>query len=113
MPEPIMKKASGDGIKIQLALWGKKGKPILCLHGITANCRCWDYLASTLSPHHRIMAMDLRGRGLSDKPPTGYSIDHHCQDILAVLNDLGCGTSGAYGSFPGGLHFACFCRPKS
>ncbi len=85
MSEPTMKKVSGDGIKIQLALWGNTGKPILCLHGITANCRSWDCLASTLSPHHRVMAMDLRGRGLSDKPPTGYSIDHHCRDILAVI----------------------------
>jgi pimeloyl-ACP methyl ester carboxylesterase len=88
MSEPAMKKAKGDGIMIQLALWGEKGKPILCLHGITANCRSWDYLASTLSPHHRVMAMDLRGRGLSDKPPAGYSIEHHCRDILALLDDL-------------------------
>ncbi len=43
---PIMKIVTGDGIKIQLALWGNKGKPILCLHGITANCRSWDCLAS-------------------------------------------------------------------
>jgi pimeloyl-ACP methyl ester carboxylesterase len=33
--------------------------------------------------------MDLRGRGLSDKPPTGYSIEHHCKDILALMNDQG------------------------
>jgi len=89
MSEPIMKKAQGNGIKIQLALWGKKGKQILCLHGITANCRSWDCLASSLAIHHQVMAMDLRGRGLSDKPPTGYSIEHHCQDILALLNELG------------------------
>jgi pimeloyl-ACP methyl ester carboxylesterase len=33
--------------------------------------------------------MDLRGRGLSDKPPTGYSIEQHCHDVLALMNDLG------------------------
>jgi pimeloyl-ACP methyl ester carboxylesterase len=33
--------------------------------------------------------MDLRGRGLSEKPPTGYSIDHHCKDVLALIDDLG------------------------
>ena len=34
-----------------------------------------------------MIAMDLRGRGLSDKPPTGYSIGNHCKDILALMND--------------------------
>ncbi len=89
MSEPRMVKAKGDGIKIQLAIWEGKGKQILCAHGITANSRFWDCLASALSPHHKVIAMDLRGRGLSDKPPTGYSIENHCKDILALLKDQG------------------------
>ena len=89
MTEPIMKKAKGDGIKIQLAIWEGRKKQILCIHGITANCRFWDCLASALAPHHKVIAMDLRGRGLSDKPPTGYSIKNHCRDILALMNDQG------------------------
>jgi pimeloyl-ACP methyl ester carboxylesterase len=84
---PRMVKAKGDDIKIQLAIWEGKGKQILCVHGITANSRFWDCLASALSPHHRVIAMDLRGRGLSDKPPKGYSIQHHCKDILALMSD--------------------------
>ena len=39
MSEPIMMKANGDGIKIQLVLWEGKGKQILCIHGITAKNR--------------------------------------------------------------------------
>jgi pimeloyl-ACP methyl ester carboxylesterase len=89
MPKPIMIKAKGDGLKIQLAVWEGKGKQILCIHGITANSRFWDCLASAVSPHHRVIAMDLRGRGLSDKPPTGYSIEHHCKDVLALMNNRG------------------------
>jgi len=84
-----MIKAKGDGLKIQLAVWEGKGKQILCIHGLTANSRFWDCLASALSPHHRVIAMDLRGRGLSDKPPTGYSIEHHCKDVLSLIDDLG------------------------
>jgi pimeloyl-ACP methyl ester carboxylesterase len=89
MPEPIMIKTKGDGVKIQLAVWEGKGKEILCVHGITANSRFWDCLASALTPHHRVIAMDLRGRGLSEKPPTGYSIKHHCKDIAALMDDQG------------------------
>ena len=89
MNEPIMKKTKGHGINIQVAIWEGAGKEILCIHGLTANCRFWDCLANVLSPHHRVIAMDLRGRGLSDKPPTGYSIDSHCKDVLALMDDLG------------------------
>jgi pimeloyl-ACP methyl ester carboxylesterase len=89
MAQPVMKKANGDGIQIQLAEWEGRGKTILCIHGITANCRCWDVMAEVLSPRHRILAMDLRGRGHSEAPASGYSIEHHCKDILAILDDLG------------------------
>lgn len=89
MKEPKRMKVKGDGIKIQLAVWEGKGKQILCIHGLTANCRFWDCLASALSPQHRVIAMDLRGRGLSDKPSKGYSIERHCKDVLALIDDLG------------------------
>jgi pimeloyl-ACP methyl ester carboxylesterase len=88
MPEPIMKKVKGDGIEINLAMWEGSGKPILCVHGITANCRCWDGLADALAPDYRMLAMDLRGRGQSQKPSKGYSLDYHLKDINCLLDDL-------------------------
>jgi pimeloyl-ACP methyl ester carboxylesterase len=87
MPEPIMIKAKGDGVSIQLAVWEGKGKEVLCVHGITANCRSWDVIASSLAPQHKVIAMDLRGRGLSDSPASGYSVEKHCRDILALMDD--------------------------
>jgi pimeloyl-ACP methyl ester carboxylesterase len=84
-----MKKGKGDGVEINLAVWEGKGKNVFCVHGLTANCRCWDGIASSLSPRHRVWAMDLRGRGFSDKPSSGYSIDHHCRDIRSLLSHLG------------------------
>ncbi len=88
MPEPTMKKVKGDGVQINLAMWNGLGKPILCIHGITANCRCWDVMAETLSPEYQVLAMDLRGRGGSDKPSHGYSLDYHVRDINCLLDDL-------------------------
>lgn len=89
MTEPIMKKAKGDNVEIQLAVWEGDGKQVICLHGITANCRSWDVVASALTPRQRVIAMDLRGRGGSDKPPTGYSLGHHLRDINGIMDDLG------------------------
>jgi len=88
MLEPTMKNVRGDGIRINLADWGGEGRPVLCIHGITANCRSWDMVARALVPDFRVMAMDLRGRGRSDKPDSGYSMAHHVKDILALLDDL-------------------------
>ena len=88
MTEPIMRKVKGDGVTIQLAVWEGKGNQVLCVHGLTANCRCWDVTTSSLVPENNILAMDLRGRGLSDKPSAGYSLQHHIQDIFCVLDDL-------------------------
>jgi pimeloyl-ACP methyl ester carboxylesterase len=89
MTELIMRRAQGDRIEIQLAIREGDGKQVLCVHGLTANCRCWDIIAEALAPSHRILAMDLRGRGLSDKPASGYSMDHHVQDIYSLTGDLG------------------------
>lgn len=84
-----MKRAKGDRIEIQLALWEGEGDPIFCIHGLTANCRCWDSLASALAADYTLLAMDLRGRGLSNKPDTGYSVEQHVLDVRCVLEDLG------------------------
>lgn len=89
MSEPFMTKAKGDGVNINLAVWDGTGKAVLCIHGITANCRCWDVLADSLTPDYRLLAMDLRGRGRSDKPTEGYSLDYHLRDINCLLNDMG------------------------
>jgi pimeloyl-ACP methyl ester carboxylesterase len=85
----IMQRAKGDGVEIQLAIREGGGKQVLCVHGLTANCRCWDVIASDLAPAHSVLSMDLRGRGLSDKPSTGYSLKHHVRDIFCLLEDLG------------------------
>jgi pimeloyl-ACP methyl ester carboxylesterase len=92
MNDWTMKRAKGDGIEIQMAVREGKGKHILCLHGLTANCRCWDAIVPSLTPPHSVLAVDLRGRGLSDKPSTGYSLRHHIQDMDCLLEDIGLDT---------------------
>ena len=88
MTELIMKRVKGDGVELQLAVWQGEGKHVLCVHGLTANCRCWDVIAAALTPENNILAFDLRGRGLSDKPSTGYSLQHHIRDMVCLLDDL-------------------------
>ena len=89
MDNPEMIRTRGDGIDIQLALWNGEGRAIICVHGLTANCRCWDTMAASLAPRYKLIALDLRGRGLSEKPPGGYGVEQHCRDIEAVIENLG------------------------
>jgi len=90
MIEPYMFKSKGNGIDMQLAQWGSDAnKTILCVHGMTANCRCWDRLVPALSSHHRVLGVDLRGRGMSDKPTTEYSLENHVKDLRALVDSLG------------------------
>jgi len=88
MTIPYMVRAKGDGVNIQLADWAGKGKNVISVHGLTANCRCWDVIAPAVAPKHRLLAVDLRGRGLSDKPDTGYSEEHHLRDLKCVMDDF-------------------------
>jgi pimeloyl-ACP methyl ester carboxylesterase len=40
-------------------------------------------------PDIRFVAMDLRGHGFSDKPPAGYSVDQHVEDVRELIGQLG------------------------
>jgi pimeloyl-ACP methyl ester carboxylesterase len=107
MSEPVMSRAKGDGVEIQLATWEGEGRTILCVHGLTANCRCWDVIANALAPKHRVIALDLRGRGLSGKPPSGYSEEQHLRDIHHLLKDMGLEKAVLMGHSLGGYISMC------
>jgi pimeloyl-ACP methyl ester carboxylesterase len=77
-----------NGINIHYIDWQGKGKPIVCLHGLTANCRYFDSLGERLTPDYRIIAYDLRGRGNSSKPESGYNFIRHGADIEGFLDAL-------------------------
>jgi pimeloyl-ACP methyl ester carboxylesterase len=81
------------------------GEPLLVLmHGLTANAHCFDGLVRAgLSPRYRVISVDLRGRGLSDKPERGYSMTDHAADILGLLDTLGTGPVVLGGHSFGGL----------
>lgn len=63
-------------------------KTLLLIHGLTANAVMYEPLARLLTKDYRIIAVDLRGRGFSDKPETGYSMAEHAADIIALMDAL-------------------------
>jgi pimeloyl-ACP methyl ester carboxylesterase len=95
---------SVNGISLHYLDHPGKAGPIVLLHGLSANAHSFDQIvASGLSPAFRVLALDLRGRGGSDKPPTGYSIEEHAEDVTRWLEGLGIGVvflaGHSYGAF--------------
>jgi pimeloyl-ACP methyl ester carboxylesterase len=80
-----------NDLSLAVAEWPgpAKGSAIVCIHGLTANHTCWAGVADVLSPAHRLIAYDLRGRGESDKPEKGYSLALHGEDLLGLLDHFG------------------------
>ncbi|MBI2197300.1 MAG: alpha/beta hydrolase [Candidatus Rokubacteria bacterium] len=78
-----------NGVALAVHEWPGKGPALVCVHGLTANHSCWASMADLLAPDFRLIAYDLRGRGESGKPESGYSIEHHCKDLLGLLDAFG------------------------
>ena len=63
------------------------GTPVVCLHGLASNARWWDLVAPRLAPR-RVVAVDQRGHGHSDKPDGGYDFDTVVSDARGVARAL-------------------------
>ncbi|MDQ2960376.1 MAG: alpha/beta hydrolase [Candidatus Dormibacteraeota bacterium] len=78
-------------VRLSVRDWPGTGLPVVALHGLASNSRWWDLVADRLSPRHRVLALDLRGHGLSDRPESGYSIEEVAADVAAAIATLGIG----------------------
>ncbi len=81
-----------NGINLHYVTWGEFTRPeraVLLVHGVTANLQQWAKFGPALAEHGWFaIAPDLRGRGQSDKPPHGYGIPYHVNDLLALCDAL-------------------------
>ena len=68
-----MKIAMPDGCGIHVELQGHGEPAIIFLHGIMMSGAVFKHQIGALAGDHRVITMDLRGFGQSDKPETGYS----------------------------------------
>lgn len=80
---------STNGIQLHYLDHGENGPPLILMPGLSANARCFDGLvAAGLADHFRLLALDLRGRGQSDKPADGYTMANHAADVIGLLDAL-------------------------
>lgn len=79
--------------------------PVVCLHGLTRNSRDFEAIAPWIAARgRRVLALDMRGRGHSDRDPgEHYDIDTYVADVVGWLDALGIGRAVFVGTSMGGL----------
>jgi pimeloyl-ACP methyl ester carboxylesterase len=99
---------AGD-LKLHYLEWGDAEQCLVCLHGTSMQAHAWTQLARDLQPDFRVIALNMRGHGLSDAPQSGYTIVQYSNDLLRFADALELGHTHLIGSSLGtqvALHFA-------
>ena len=97
--------AMDDGCRIALRTLqaGSSGSStVLAIHALAMNGTMWADAARVLTPGLRVLALDCRGHGLSDKPKGPYSTARFAKDILNTLDTLQCEKAVVAGCSMGG-----------
>jgi pimeloyl-ACP methyl ester carboxylesterase len=101
-----------DGLKLHVGAYGSSANsalPVVCLPGLARTGTDFHRLASALAddaeyPRY-VLALDYRGRGLSDydSNPDNYNLPVELADVLSVLTALEIGKAVFVGTSRGGL----------
>jgi pimeloyl-ACP methyl ester carboxylesterase len=97
---------ASDGVKIHYFELGTGGTPVILIHGYTANAEGkWlkSGIAQTLAKNHRVIAVDARGHGKSDKPhdPAKYG-PRMAADVVELMDHLKISKAHIHGYSMGG-----------
>lgn len=87
--------------------WGDAENPavVVCVHGVGRNGRDFDVLGEALAPTHRVLAVDMPGRGASDwlADPMEYSFPVYLTTLTALIAASRAELVGWVGTSMGGL----------
>jgi len=98
-----------DGVRLAYEIVGDGAETIVLVHGFGSSRRQnWkdpSWYDTLTRAGYRVVAMDCRGHGESDKPHTtpGYGHDEMANDVLAVMNDADIGSAFVMGYSMGGF----------
>jgi len=78
-----------DGVKLFYEDTGRGGRTLVFVHGLMMTGEVWKYQVPAFSKDFRVITMDLRGFGRSDKPEGAYTFEVFAEDIHAVIAKTG------------------------
>ena len=79
-----------EGARIRFLDVGQ-GPPVVLLHGFASAIENWTPVTPELSKHHRVLALDLKGFGWSDRPEGDYSPAAQARLVKALMDERGIG----------------------
>jgi len=84
---------AGTGVRLRTLRWGIPTQsaqvPLVLIHGLASNALLWQGAANEfMTMGHAVVAIDLRGHGLSEKPDDGYDMQSVTNDVVGVLRSL-------------------------
>ena len=77
-----------NGVNIWYEVKGDAPAMVL-VHANPFDHDLWLYQAAHFSTWFKVIGIDIRGYGRSDKVTTSYSLKDMCDDVLGVMSDLG------------------------
>lgn len=92
-----------DGLRLSYLDSGGPGQPLLALHGHYNEASAFAPLAAALAPRWRVIALDQRGHGESDRADR-YGREDYTADVLALHRHLGLGPVPVLGHSLGGVN---------
>jgi pimeloyl-ACP methyl ester carboxylesterase len=89
-----------NGLRMH-AVIGGEGPPLLLIHGWPQTWYAWRLVMPALARDFRVIAVDQRGIGLTDKPAGGYDTGSQADDMVALMEALGHRRFAVYGTDTG------------
>jgi len=80
-----------------------EGAPVLFLHGLGSGTRDWEWQVPYFARFYRVITVDARGHGQSDKPAEPYSVPLFAADIVAFIRALNVAPVHLVGISMGGM----------
>ncbi len=93
---------SANGIRIHYEVLGE-GSTLVLIHANPFDRRLWMYQAAHFSTFFRVINVDIRGYGFSDKPTSKTSIVEMAEDVVGVLRHEGAKEAIVAGISVGGV----------
>jgi len=91
------------GGEVQLVEAGpREGSPIVLIHCFSCAIDYWDGMRPALERQHRVVAIDLRGHGGSEKPGSGYAVPEQANLVAEALEELDVSEATVVGHSLGG-----------
>jgi lipase len=94
---------AGDGVRLAFGYWPGRGTLLVALHGLTASYVSFAGVGERLAGRRALFALDLRGRGGSDKPSGPYGMAQHAADVASAMRAMGLRASIIVGHSMGGF----------